>query len=128
MLYAYPVLSTLSSCKSEPATKTSDVTAEANFRIQPIPPSTEDNLVLAEGLEYNVIASWDDAIGGGLRFGDHCDYLAFLPFEKNNSDEGLLWVNHEYFNPLFVTGPVPNEQKTKEQVMREMECLGGSFT
>ena len=89
-----------------------------------IDPSSVDDLVLAEGLEYEVLISWKDAISDNDYFGFNNDYIAFLPTAK---DEGLLWVNHEYVQPLFVTGHNQPHKKNKEAVEKEMYHVGGTF-
>ncbi|NNC84138.1 MAG: DUF839 domain-containing protein [Flavobacteriales bacterium] len=91
--------------------------------IQGIKPSTVDDLVLAEGLQSRTLLRFGDAISEKDTFGFNCDYTAFIP---EGPDEGLLWVNHEYPNPLFVSGHTGGE-KTKEEVDKEMYSVGGSF-
>ena len=66
------------------------------FPLQDIQHSLEDKLVLANGLEYDVLIKWNDPISETDQFGFNNDYLAFIPFDKNNPNDGMLWVNHEY--------------------------------
>jgi len=63
--------------------------------------TVEDDLILPEGFQYDVIASWGDPIGDS-RFGYNNDYVAFIP---TNDQEGLLVINFEYIsgNP-WITG------------------------
>ena len=84
---------------------------------------------LAEGLKYDVLLQWDDVISEKDRFGFNNDYLAFVPFDKENPTDGMLWVNHEYLHSLFVSGFVGSDvkNKTKEQVDKEMYSVGGSL-
>ena len=89
-----------------------------------IKPSDLDEVVLADGLNYQVLISWKDKINKKERFGFNNDYIAFLPGKKSN--EGYLWVNHEYIHPLFFSAK-PNEEKTIEDVKEEMRNVGGSF-
>ena len=105
--------------------------AEAFFK--PIEPSDADDLILPEGYKYEVIRSSGDSLGGGMVYGDHNDYVAYFPIDTleggNSSEDGILWVNHEYINPLFWSGytDVENEtQKTPEQIAREKAGVGGS--
>lgn len=97
--------------------------------LQAIPPSSADRLELATGLTYEVLIKWDDPIGPNARFGFNNDYLAFLPMAAGVTDDGLLWVNHEYVDPMFVSGYAKptNEDKTKAQVEKEMPAVGGSI-
>ena len=67
--------------------------------IKGIKPSDLDEVVLADGLNYQVLISWKDKINKKEKFGFNNDYIAFLPGQKSN--EGYLWVNHEYIHPLF---------------------------
>lgn len=97
----------------------------AAARILGIDPSNEDRVVLAPGLDYQVLIRWNDPISANDRFGFNNDYIAFIP-EEGNPKEGILWVNHEYVNPLFVSeytgGP-----KEQAQVDEEMYQVGGSI-
>ena len=91
-----------------------------------ISPSSEDALKLANGLDYQVLIKWDDAISETDRFGFNNDFTAFVPLE-GKTDEGILWVNHEYIGELFVSGYKKGEVKTKEQVEKEQYNVGGSL-
>ncbi|MEL6916923.1 MAG: alkaline phosphatase PhoX, partial [Bacteroidota bacterium] len=101
--------------------------------IEGLLPSNKDDLLLANGLEYHVIVRWGDEIGQQDRFGFNNDFTCFIPFDHDNPTDGLLWVNHEYVNTLFVSGfdmhqyKNPEEQRTKEQVDKEMYNVGGSI-
>lgn len=98
--------------------------------IPSLPATTVDDLVLAPGLTSQVLIRWQDQIN--LRndiFGFNNDFIAVLPGENTNS--AYMWVNHEYVNPLFVSGYNPEKnlgvRKTKEQVDVEQKNVGGSF-
>ncbi len=101
-------------------------TSEDNIKLpfQPLEPSNLDQVELIKGLEYSILISWKDKISKHLEFGCHCDFTAFLPIKN---DEGLLWVNHEYVDPLLVHGNKNPETKTKEQIDQEMKMVGGSL-
>jgi hypothetical protein len=86
-------------------------------------PSGADSFTVAEGFKFNIIASWGDPLNkAGDQFGFNNDYTAFIPLGK---DDGLLWVNHENTNPLFVSGT--NGARTKKQMEQEMKTVGGSI-
>ena len=71
--------------------------------ISPVAPGTDDEVVLAGGLEYEILVSWTDPINGrGERFGFNNDYTAFFPIDGNPHD-GLLWVNHPVILPVQPT-------------------------
>ena len=90
--------------------------------IRGILPSDTDNLILADGLNYEVLLKYGDAISTKDTFGFNNDYIAFIPGEQN--DEGILWVNHEYVNPMFVSYGM---LKSKERADIEMYNIGGSI-
>lgn len=96
-------------------------------------PSDEDDLLLANGLAYHTIIKWGDAINDTDTFGFNNDFTCFIPFEDDNPKDGLLWVNHEYINSLFVSDfddnkyENPAKHRTIEQVDKEMYNVGGSI-
>ncbi len=98
-----------------------------------IDPSDKDDLLLAKGLDYHIITQWGDPISENDYFGFNNDFTCFIPFNKENPKDGLLWVNHEYASTLFVAGfhfrdhKNPLEHRTKEQVDKEMYNVGGSI-
>ena len=85
-----------------------------------ISPTNKDDLVLAQGLTYQKIISFGDPISSSEVFGFNNDYIALEPI---NEKELLMWVNHEYVNPIFVAG----EERTKENVDKERQLVGGSI-
>ncbi|MCH2225273.1 MAG: DUF839 domain-containing protein [Crocinitomicaceae bacterium] len=96
-------------------------------------PSNEDDLILTDNLEYSVLLKWGDRISGVDTFGFNNDFTCFIPLENNNLKDGLLWVNHEYVNPLFVSQfdfskyETPLDYRTIEQVDKEMYNVGGTI-
>lgn len=96
-------------------------------------PSDKDDLLLANGLDYHPIIKWGDKISDTDTFGFNNDFTCFIPFDENNPKDGLLWVNHEYVNSLFVSDfnyrdyKNPSEHRTKEQVDKEMYNVGGTI-
>lgn len=107
----------------------------------PIAPSAADELILPDGFRSAVVARWDDPLGSKAPdgspelFGFNNDFTAYFPIDAltggTNSDEGLLWVNHEYPNPLFLNGYTATDlkdgkKKTAEQIDRERLSVGGS--
>jgi secreted PhoX family phosphatase len=99
-----------------------------------IVPSDKDDLVLPEGFSYEIIRSSGDPLGGGLTYGDHNDFVAYFPIDAleggDNSEDGILWVNHEYINPMFWSDYTDTEgttKKTKQQIAREKAGVGGSI-
>uniref|UniRef100_UPI00404A17FC PhoX family protein n=1 Tax=Fulvivirga sp. TaxID=1931237 RepID=UPI00404A17FC len=101
--------------------------------LQGLDPSDKDDLLLATGLKYHTVIKWGDKISDTDTFGFNNDFTCFIPLDENNPKDGLLWVNHEYIDPLFVSGfdykkyDNPKEHRTKEQVDKEMYAVGGSI-
>ena len=98
--------------------------------LQGLNPTDEDDLILTKGLNYHTIVKWNDKISFEDTFGFNCDFTCFIPLDPKNPNDGLLWVNHEYINPLFVSGynyRDPKQSKTKQQVDKEMYNVGGSI-
>lgn len=92
-----------------------------------------DDLVLTKGLDYHTIIKWGDQISDVDTFGFNNDFTCFIPLDDSNPKDGLLWVNHEYINPLFVSDynhskyKNSQEHRTIEQVDKEMYNVGGSI-
>lgn len=101
--------------------------AEPAWKPIPLSPSSADDLLLSEGLSYNVVAKYGDKLRDQLSFGTHNDYLAFFPNKDGKS--GLLWVNHESLDPMFVSNFTEKDLslKTRDQVEKEMASVGGSI-
>jgi hypothetical protein len=106
--------------------------APAFFR--PIAPSTEDRLILPERFQSTIVCKWDDPLGvtgprGAEHFGFNNDFLAYFPIDAlqggRNNDEGLLFVNHEYPDPLLV-GRYTGGRKTAAQIQAEKRSVGAS--
>lgn len=103
---------------------------------QPIAPSARDELVLPPGYRYDVVCAWGDPLGSKDPdgkpefFGFNNDFVEYLPIDAlqggNNRREGLLWVNHEYPNPLFIGNYPGQGPKTAEQILAEKRSVGGS--
>lgn len=104
-----------------------------NIVLKNLTPSAKDDLLLTEGLSYHTIIKWGDFINDNDTFGFNNDFTCFIPLDENNPKDGLLWVNHEYVNPLFVSNfnyrdyDSPQQHKTLEQIDKEMYNVGGSI-
>lgn len=83
-------------------------------------PSKEDDVILHKGLSYYPIISWGDKINEKEVFGFNNDYIETHMIDK---DELIMWVNHEYINPLFVS----SIERTKKNVDIERSQIGGSL-
>ncbi|MFP5385328.1 MAG: PhoX family protein [Bacteriovoracia bacterium] len=107
------VMVNLPACSVSPTSFTSS-------KLQGLAPSLKDELQTAEGLNYQVLISWGDKINKNESFGFNNDFIAYHSLDK---DRGLLWVNHEYVNPLFIKG----WDRTRENIDRELLEVGGSI-
>lgn len=83
-------------------------------------PSTKDDLILAPGLKYDLVISWGDKMNAKEEFGFNNDYINIHPLA---SDKLIMWVNHEYTHPLFVSGL----ERTKKNIDKERRATGGSL-
>ncbi|MEO1052098.1 MAG: alkaline phosphatase PhoX [Bacteroidota bacterium] len=104
-----------------------------DLAIEGLVPSDKDDLLLANGLNYHTVVKWGDPISDNDTFGFNNDFTCFIALDENNPKDGLLWVNHEYINPLFVSDfnhrqyDNPKAHRTVEQVDKEMYDIGGSI-
>jgi hypothetical protein len=92
--------------------------------------SDQDSLILAEGFHSRVLLKWKDSISPkGLQFGNNNDFCAFVPKDPASPTDGMLMVNHEFVNPLFVSGfdVSGGKSKTKAQVDMEQDSVGVSL-
>lgn len=83
-------------------------------------PSYKDELGLMDGLSYYPLISWGDKINSTETFGFNNDYITYKALTNS---ELIMWVNHEYTNPLFVSGT----ERTKENIDIERRAVGGSI-
>lgn len=83
-------------------------------------PTFKDDVVLIEGLNYYPIISWGDKINSKEVFGFNNDYINI---HSVNDSKLIMWVNHEYVHPLFVSG----YERTKKNVDIEKSLVGGSL-
>jgi len=113
-----------------PASQATAPASRTRPPFRPISPTTADDLVLPRGYRYNVVRVYGDEIAPGQPFGYNADYIAYLPIDMleggRSSNEGLLWVNHEYPNPLLQHGNLAGP-KTPEQIAIERTSVGGSI-
>ncbi len=103
---------------------------------QPITPSSKDELLLPPGFRYDLVCSWDEPLGSKdpdgkpERFGFNNDFTCYFPIDAltggKSSEEGLLWVNHEYPHPLFVSKYDGKSRKRADQIVAEKRSVGGS--
>lgn len=97
------------------------------FKFTPIETTNKDELVLPKGFKYDVVAAYGDVINGkGDTFGFNNDFTLYFPIQNSN-ERGLLWVNHEYTNPLYVEGEKVNGKYAPTQIEKLLYNQGGSI-
>ena len=119
--------------------KAADVSAPLS-EFTAIAPSSADAFETPPGIAWSVVIAYNDTFantdGTVYRFGYNNDYTAFFPLKA--TEEGLLFVNHEYPDPFFQhgfkaqkSGPTPraNGRTTKSiaDVELEKEVTGNSI-
>ncbi|MBF0108088.1 MAG: PhoX family phosphatase [Magnetococcales bacterium] len=114
----------------------------------PLAQTIEDDHRVADGYSTQVVIRWGDPVlpgappfaplnqsarAQGMQFGYNNDFIAFRPLPRgsNNSDHGLLCVNHEFTNAeLMFPGLVQEERAcriSQEQADIEMAAHGHSI-
>ncbi len=95
-----------------------------------IAPSDRDALLLAHGLNYDILVRHGDIIQNeaGLRFGMNNDYLALLPDRDGRADRLTLWANHETPAGMFYepTGRFIWRPKNAAEFAAQRTAVGGS--
>ena len=112
------------------ALSTDDINKLKKLVLEGLVASDKDDLLLTKGLDYHTLIKWNDKISDADTFGFNCDFTCFIPFDDKYPEDGLLWVNHEYVHPLFVSNYAfgnPIQERTIEQVDKEMYNVGGSI-
>lgn len=89
-------------------------------KLEGLPPSLEDELQTISGLDAKVFMRWGDKINATQKFGYNNDFIALHELGKDNA---IMWVNHEYVNPLFINGV----ERTKKNIDIERLEVGGSL-
>jgi secreted PhoX family phosphatase len=126
-----------------PAAAQSGAPTPVAVKFTPIALSTADTVQVAAGHQTQAFLLWGDPLRPGLppfdlnaqtaalqeqRVGFNHDFLAFLPlpFGSERSDEGLLWINHEYTSgrEMFPTYNATNP--SKEHVDIELAAHGAT--
>jgi secreted PhoX family phosphatase len=122
--------------------------ATARFGFQETEHGVDETHHVATGHRADVLIRWGDPVAPGAtafdpyaqtaatqskQFGYNNDFIGYipLPFGSDNSEHGLLCVNHEYTNEEVMfpgLGHYDDKQRrvTKEIVDIEMACHGGS--
>ena len=100
----------------------------------PIEPTGDDEVVLPAGFKYDVLRKWGDRVTEDADYGYNNDFVAYFPIDAldggQNSQDGILWINHEYPDPKWVSEYEDSERETEkspEQIAQEKAVVGGSI-
>ncbi len=123
-------------------------TVESSLTFAEIPHAMDDKLHVAEGYDAQVLLRWGDKVAADApdfdpakqsaasqakQFGYNCDFIAYMPLPagSTNSENGLLFVNHEYTDPHvmfpgFADDKAAAEGTTADSAAIELEAHGAS--
>ena len=91
--------------------------------------SATDAFEVPEGYRARTVIGYGDQVlnedGTVVTYGYNNDFLAYFPLK--GSDEGLLFINHEYPAPFFQHGVTAAAAKTSAQVEIERQSVGNSI-
>ena len=124
-------------------------TSPSSLQFAEIPHSYDDKLHVAEGYDAQILLRWGDKVAADApafdpmaqsapaqakQFGYNADFIAYMPLPagSSNSENGLLFVNHEYTDPHvmfpgFADDKAAAAGTTAESAATEMEAHGGSI-
>jgi hypothetical protein len=113
-----------------------------------IPHGYDAEFHVAEGYDAQILLRWGDKVladapeftagkltaeGQAKQFGYNCDFIGYLPLPagSDNSENGLLFINHEYtvphlMFPGFADDKAALEGTTADTTAIELEAHGGS--
>lgn len=154
---ALTVASNLTACggSSDSSSPSTNVNARPNsLTFSTVPKNLNDIVTVPEGYQVNVLYAMGDPINQNVnawndnniptgpsfqfRSGDNHDGMHYfgmnassLRFAENESNQGLLVMNHEYINPTFLhqNGPTrdSNNRRPEDEVIREVNAHGVSI-
>ncbi len=116
----------MSLARGASAQKTQEILIRGH-RVKALEPSQLDALELAKGLRSHLLIEWDTPINSrGDRFGFNNDYIAWV---ERGPHDAILWVNHEYPDPLSLHGSDYDhpELRTRAQIEIERKAVGGTL-
>ncbi len=106
-------------------------TQASRLSFTPLEPSGDNELVLPRGFKYDVVRKWGDPVTADADYGYNNDFVAYFPIDAldggQNSQDGILWVNHEYPDPRWVSEYEDAERETEknpEQIAQEKAVVG----
>jgi secreted PhoX family phosphatase len=131
-----------------PLNKAAAATGESSLRFAEVPHGYDAEFHVAEGYDPQILLRWGDKVLAGApdfapgkltadaqaqQFGYNCDFIAYMPLPagSDNSENGLLFVNHEYTNPHmmfpgFADAKAATAGTTADSTAIELEAHGAS--
>ena len=131
-----------------PLNKAVAATAESSLKFTEVPHGYDEKFHVAEGYDAQILLRWGDKVLAGApdfapgkltadaqarQFGYNCDFIAYMPLPagSTNSENGLLFVNHEYTNPHmmfpgFADAKAAAAGTTADSTAIELEAHGAS--
>lgn len=117
---------------------------KSSMTFKELPLGYDENHHVAEGYDSQVLLRWGDAVDQGApafdpnnqtrdaqlkQFGYNCDFVGYLPLPhgSQNSEHGLLCINHEYTNRHLMfhgVGKKDQDTQTQDQIDIEMAAHG----
>jgi hypothetical protein len=99
-----------------PLNEAAAATADSSLKFAEIPHAYDASLHVAEGYEAQILLRWGDKVladapefepgklsadAQAKQAGYNCDFIGYLPLPagSDNSENGILFINHEYTNP-----------------------------
>src|SRR5689334_3630116 len=132
-----------------PLHKAQAATSESTLTFAEIPHAYDPNLHVAEGYDAQILLRWGDKVladapefapdklsaeGQAKQFGYNCDFIGYVPLPagSDSSNNGLLFVNHEYTNPHvmfpgFADAEAAAAGTTAESTAIELAAHGASI-
>ena len=82
--------------------------------------------MLWDTLDYTRLIQWQDPLTADYTFGYNNDFIAVI---ERHGDELLMWVNHEYPNPLLMKNQMMGNQEPslRETIEFQRRTIGGSY-
>ena len=100
-----------------------DILKKSQASFNHITSTKVNDLILAKGLKYKILASYLDKINKNEFYGFNNDFTATIPIDQKSA---YLIVNHEYHNSKIVSGYKGGNRK-KSEIYKERKSVGISL-
>ncbi|WP_119303192.1 PhoX family protein [Dongia deserti] len=131
-----------------PLQKAHAAAGESTLKFSEIPHAYDAEFHVADGYEAQILLRWGDKVladapeftpgkltaeAQAKQFGYNCDFIGYMPLPagSDNSENGLLFINHEYtiphlMFPGFADDKAAFEGTTADSTAVELEAHGGT--